>query len=88
MRRQGKQMVGVRTGLELLPVLQLLKTQRINFRASIHIQYFFISMHPQEARHSAWSWEYNADQDRDGPCSDASQTTARDTARISYQKVA
>lgn len=37
--------MGVRTGLELLPVLHLLKTQRVNFRASLHIQYSFQCAH-------------------------------------------
>lgn len=79
--------MGVSTGLELLPVLPLLGTQIVNFRASTPIQYLFTSPHLQDVSHSAWFGEFTADPDRDGPCSDGPQNTAGETAKTLHQMV-
>lgn len=83
----GKQLAGVSTGLRLLPVLHPLEMQKVNFKAFIHILYLFTSPHPERARHSASFWDYNADQDRCGPCSDGPLPAAAETASIPYQMV-
>lgn len=82
-----KQLVGVGTGLRMLPILHLLEMQRVNFKVSIQVLCLFISLHPQHARHSASFQEYNADQGRSGPCSDGPQKVACETAGTPYQMI-